>query len=174
MGQYLFSAENDTVYSVEALNDPYNFRVAIRNDLFDIPLLKNTITDSHYNNPDRRGRHVTFMARILTDNPATVKRVRGIGVEERTVVALDTATGKAYVFGKGSAYFIQQYRENVFPERCVAGASLDWNNNRQAMEAYKIAGNNFGDRYFDMNTWRSGSGGAWSFFYVSNGLFGVA
>jgi cyanophycinase len=174
MGQFIFSAENDTVTSVEALNNPYNNKVAIRNDLFDIPLLKNTITDSHYNNPDRRGRHITFMARILTDNPTKVTRVRGIGVEEKTVVALDTATGKAYVFGTGSAHFIQQYRQNVFPERCVPGASLDWNSNRQALETYKIPGNKFGDRFFDMNTWRSGSGGTWSFYYVSNGLFGVA
>jgi hypothetical protein len=114
------------------------------------------------------------MARILTDNPTSVTRVRGIGVEEKTVVALDTASGKAFVFGTGSAHFIQQYRQNVFPERCVPGASLDWNSNRQALETYKIPGNKFGDRFFDMNTWRSGSGGTWSFYYVSNGLFGVA
>ena len=106
MGQFLFSAENDTITSVEALNDPHSFRVAIRSDLLDIPLLKNTITDTHYNNPDRRGRHVTFMARILTDNPTRVTRIRGIGVDEKTAVAIDTATGKANVLGLGSAFFI--------------------------------------------------------------------
>ena len=39
--------------------------MTLRKDLISHSLLKNVITDTHYNNPDRRGRHVTFMARIV-------------------------------------------------------------------------------------------------------------
>lgn len=38
--------------------------MTLRKDLIRHSLLKNVITDTHYNNPDRKGRHVTFMARI--------------------------------------------------------------------------------------------------------------
>ena len=67
-GQYGFSADFDTIRSPEALNNPYDSKITIRKDLVYHHLLKNTITDTHYNDPDRRGRHVTFLARILKDS----------------------------------------------------------------------------------------------------------
>lgn len=49
--------------------------------------LENVITDTHYGNRDRQGRHVTFMARIAKDDlESTGGIVRGIGVDEKTTV----------------------------------------------------------------------------------------
>lgn len=175
MGEYLFSAELDSVTSTEALANPYNPKITIQKDLFKHQSLRDTITDQHYMNRDRRGRHVTFMARILTDNPTSVNKVRGIGVDEATAVCIEPSTGRAHVYGKGNgaAYFIQQYKTTEKPERCQANASLDWYLNRQALEAYRIVGTKLGDRYFDLKNWNSGSGGSWSFYYVNRGLFGI-
>jgi cyanophycinase len=64
LGEYLFSAEINTITSAEALANPYNSKLSLRDNLFKFSLLKNTITDTHYNNPDRRGRHIAFMARF--------------------------------------------------------------------------------------------------------------
>ena len=169
----MFSAENDTVTSSEALNDPYSEKITIRDNLLKHPLLKDTITDQHYNDPDRRGRHMTFMARVLVDNPDKVQLVKGIGVEERTSVCIDSATGRAYVFSdvSNSAYFVSQFRQNETPEQCFPKTKLDWYRNRQALEVYKIIGNKKGDLYFDLKSWRLGYGGTWSFYYVERGQF---
>jgi cyanophycinase len=172
-GEYGFSADFDTITTADALRNPFDQRVTIRK-LLDHKYLKNTITDTHYNNPDRRGRHVTFMARIYTDYlKNTNELVKGIGVEERTAVAVDY-DGKAYVFGSNNAYFIQQSYVNDYPEECVPGKPLDWYRNRKALFVYRIKGNNFGDRYFDLSNWNKWSGGSIQYFYVDRGLFGTA
>ncbi len=40
-----------------------------------------------------------------------------------------------------------------------------------AIKAYQIKGDNTGNKTFDLNTWQSGTGGAWYNWYVSNGIF---
>ena len=61
MGEYYFSAENGTVISSTALNNPYNSLVTIDSAKFlEIDILKDIITDTHYDDPDRKGRHVVF------------------------------------------------------------------------------------------------------------------
>lgn len=154
-GQYLFSAENDTITTTDALNDPYTYRMSVRNDLFKHAHLQNTITDTHYNNPDRRGRHITFMARILVDNPSKVSIVKGIGVEERTAVCVE-GNGNAYVFSSvgNYAHFLIQNKISDVPESCAPKTKLDWYRNREAIHVYKISGNKIGDRYFDLSSWR--------------------
>ena len=57
------------------MNNPYDDRITIRKDLIHHNLLKNTITDTHYNDPDRRGRHVTFMARILENSTEALRQL---------------------------------------------------------------------------------------------------
>lgn len=172
MGEYLFSAENGTITSADALANPYSSKVTIRKSLFRNFHLKDTITDTHYDNPDRRGRHVAFMARILSDNPTGINKVRGIGVDEKTAVCIESS-GRAYVYGTGIAFFIQQYRAGEYPERCQPNVSLDWYRNREALETYRIVGTLQGDRYFDLSSWRNGFGGSWLFYYVNRGLFGT-
>jgi cyanophycinase-like exopeptidase len=87
MGSYQFTAENGTVTSAQALADPYNERMTIDNRPFlIIPLPVPIIFDSHFDDPDRRGRLVAFMARIRKDYG---KYVMGIGLDEYTAVRFE-------------------------------------------------------------------------------------
>ena len=73
-----------------------------------VPFLGQTITDTHYDNPDRKGRHIVFLANAYAQEPQYVK---GIACDEYTAVCIDT-TGWARVFGDfpaydDNAYFLQ-------------------------------------------------------------------
>ena len=65
LGQFSFTAMNDSAYSKETLQDPFNNRVTIATDFLKVPHMENTITDTHYVKRDRQGRFLGFMARIL-------------------------------------------------------------------------------------------------------------
>ena len=119
MGQFIFSAMNDTAYSKETLADPYNKGVTIAHDFVEIPHLGNIITDTHFVKRDRLGRFLGFMARILQDG--MTGEIRGIPIDEK-VAALMEPDGKIQVVGKGvAAYFM---RPTSGPEVCKAGQPL--------------------------------------------------
>ncbi|MFT4532845.1 MAG: cyanophycinase-like exopeptidase [Saprospiraceae bacterium] len=89
MGSYQFTAENGTVTSEQALADTYNERMTIDNRPFLImPLPVPIIFDSHFDDPDRRGRLVAFMARIKKDYG---EYVMGIGLDEYTAARFEGA-----------------------------------------------------------------------------------
>lgn len=164
-GRYYYSALNSTITSVAALANPYDSNITIgANDFLDNPFFANTITDDHFNNPDRRGRLVTFLARMSKDNGIVP---RGVGLDEATAVCIDDA-GFGKVFGTGTAFFLQQNGGSNYPERCTAGSSLDWYRNRQAVTVYKAVGSPTGTNTFDFSTWR-GSGGTAQYYYVDRG-----
>ncbi|WP_232066286.1 cyanophycinase [Hymenobacter sp. BT18] len=169
MGRDYFAALNGTVTSDEALRNPYVSKVTLgRNDFVDNPWLTNTITDTHFNNPDRRGRLVAFLARINKDNATS--GARGIGVDEQTAVCVEP-NGTAKVFGLGKAYFLQQNGATNTPETCISGTRLQWYRNKQAVKAYVVPGTATGTGTFDLTTWQNGSGGTSQFFYVDRGKF---
>lgn len=168
-GDVYFDAAHGTVYSDEALDDPYNQYMSLQTGNFlEIPYLENTVTDTHYDNPDRRGRHLTFLARMNRDWGMNAK---GIGVDEETAVCVD-ANGKATVFGYGYAFFLKQYGSG--PELCQPGMSLDWYRNRKAVKVYRLAGSSSGSNYFWLSNWSSGSGGSWRYFYADRGRFKIS
>jgi cyanophycinase len=97
LGNWVYSAEEGSVYSDEALEDPYNKYITIVPALLHIPFMETIITDTHFKTRDRMGRMLTFVARILEDdNNSTV--ARGVGVDEHTALLLDTLTGIFHVF----------------------------------------------------------------------------
>ena len=105
LGEAVFTAENNTITSEEALVNPFNSKITLaKSDFINNPFLKNTITDTHYNNPDRKGRHITFLARLAND--FNWQEHKGIGVEEETAVCIDE-NGKATVYGTGTTYFLK-------------------------------------------------------------------
>jgi cyanophycinase-like exopeptidase len=172
LGGVVYTAENNTVWSTEALNNPYHFRVTLDNDFLQIPFLEELVTDSHYNrvqgdDEDRKGRHVAFMARMMTDWDMDAK---GIGVNEYTAVCLDE-NGLTRVFGNPAyddfAYFLKV--NAGAPEVCESGNPLTWNHEGQALSVYKILGNPQGNNLFDLNDWQTVSGGEWQSWYVVNG-----
>ena len=170
-GKVIYTAANGTVTSTEALLNPYNSLITLqRNDFMDTPFMTNTITDTHFNNPDRRGRMVTFMAKMSKDFDILP---RAIGIEEKTVVCIQ-ANGVAKVFGKGSAFFCQQnFPTEGNPETCLAGNKLDWNRNKQAVKCYQVEGSATGSNTFDLSTWTPRNTGVLTqYYYVDKGTFG--
>jgi cyanophycinase len=165
---YIFSAENGTIVTREALSNPFDSRLVLRNNFLNSPYLANTIADTHYNNPDRRGRHMAFMARMVVS--FGVSAPKGIGVDEKTAVCIDQ-NGRAFVFGSSYAYFLQQNGASNTPERCTSGSSLEWNRNKKAVKTYRVLGTANGINYFDLSNWTTGNGGTWQYFYVARGKF---
>jgi len=172
LGEVVFSAEEGTVWSSEALGNPYHFRVKLEKDFLDVPFMQQTVTDSHYNRihddgMDRHGRHVTFMARMVADWDMDA---RGIAANEYTAIAVDE-TGKARVFGHPNfddyAYFLQKYGGP--PETCTQGEPLHWEQGQEALKVYKIKGDFEGTGWFSLDNYEEGDGGEWQYWYVSEG-----
>lgn len=172
-GKYYFTAKNGTVTSADALANPYHFRVTVDSAAFlKHGFLHDVITDTHYDNPDRKGRHVVFLARILQDYGVAAK---GIACDEYTAVCIDTS-GIARVFGEypphnDNAYFIQANcaLSDFTPEDCSMGNPLVWDHGNQALKVYTVKGTENGANTFDLNDWATGSGGAWQDWYVKDG-----
>ena len=172
LGEVVYSAENGTVWSTEALDNPYHHRVTLEKDFLNVPYLEELVTDSHLNrvqgdDHDRKGRFVTFMARMIADWNMNAK---GVGVNDYTMVAVDE-NGLARVFGDPDyddyAYFLNS--NNSIPEVCEEDTPLHWDNDSEAIVVYSIKGNTDGNNYFDLQNWADASGGVWKHWYVLNG-----
>jgi cyanophycinase-like exopeptidase len=164
-----FDAQNGTVTSSQVLKNPYNKYATFSTHFINVPFLQNIITDTHYNNPDRRGRQVGFMARLFQDSGFAIK---GIGVQEQTAVAIDE-NGAGKVFGSGNAFFLSAKIAKGNPEVCVKNMPLTWNKNMHAVSVYKIKGSNTGNGNVNIPTWSNFSGGTSMYFSVNNGMFTV-
>ncbi len=173
-GDYYFSAQNGTITSEEAIANPYAADATIDGTPFleNSPLI-NTITDTHFDSPDRRGRLTVFLGRMLVDFGISP---RAIACDEYTAVCIDD-NGIARIFGEANeldyAYFVQPNCaiENNTPETLTAGQTFEWNQGGQALTVYRVRGNEAGNRTFDLNTWTTGSGGEWYYWSVSGGQF---
>lgn len=170
-GSTYFSAVNGTITSASALDNPYNSLLTLgHNDFLRQPYLANVVTDTHFNNPDRRGRLTTFLARMSKDYGVVG---RGIGVDEATAVCIEP-NGVGRVFGSGTAFFLTQNSSAGTPETCVSGSRLDWYRGKQAVKVYKITGSSTGTGSFDLNAWGNGSGGSSQYYYVDRGTLGIS
>lgn len=174
-GQFYFSAQNGTVTSAAALNNPFNNQMSVQN----LPFIQNdylsgVITDTHFDNPDRKGRVTTFLARMNADFGVLGK---AIACDEYTAVCIDHQ-GIAKVFGgfptyDDNAYFIQTNceLENQEPEVCSPSNPLTWQLGGAALKVYQIKGTANGANTFDLNDWQTGVGGTWKNWSVANGVF---
>lgn len=175
LGQHVFSAMNGTVTSEEVLANPFHSDIHIASDFLMLDFLKDVVTDTHYDNPDRKGRHMVFMAHALLSHGS----VRGIACDEYTSVCIDES-GIAKVFGAypeydDNAYFLQvncNISENV-PEVWQEGKPITWNKNKSAIKVYKVKGTTIGINHFDMNNWTSGSGGFWENWSIEQGVLNI-
>ena len=165
LGSIYNSAQTGSVTSAQALANPYHRYVTLgQNDFLSAPNMANTITDSHYTQRDRQGRHITFLARIMKDFAYT--DIKGIGVDEQTAVCIDE-NGLGKVYGFNNAYFLRN--TNLAPETCLSGTPLTWNRNSTAVSAYKIQGTNTGNGSFNAASWAF-SGGSAYYYFVNNGV----
>ena len=172
LGEVVFSAENNTVWSSEALSDPYHWRVMLEKDFLQVPFMEHTVTDTHYNREEsdgmgRKGRHTGFLSRMVTDWNMPAK---GIAANEYTAVAIDSE-GKARVFGDPSyddnAYFLQAY--GGAPEVCESETPLHWDQDGKAIMVYKVSGTTDGSYWLSLTDWINGEGGQWQFWHVDEG-----
>ena len=173
LGKYYFSASNGTVTSSTALNNPYNYKVTVDSTRFlKVNYMQDVVTDSHYDDPNRKGRHIVFLARILTDYGVAAK---GIACNEYTSVCIDE-NGLARVYGdypnySETAFFLQTNCEipDFIPEKYSPSNPLDWNLGSSAIRVYKVNGTNSGANTFDLSDWKTGNGGTWENWYINNG-----
>ena len=128
LGEFMFAAYNDTVYSYEALEDPYNQYMTMEQGFLEIPMMAGVITDSHFADRDRMGRLVGFLARIHADGWAA--DVTGLGVDEQTAVIVGP-DGEGSVIGQGSVYVV---RADHPAEECSAGVALEYS----GLELYRL------------------------------------
>lgn len=174
LGGKYFSAQNGSVTSAEALANPYNQYMTLGNDDFlQVPFMADVVTDTHYDSPDRKGRHCAFLAKLATDLAMVPK---GIACNEYVAVCIGN-DGLAHVYGdypayEEFAYFIQPQCGNVNIETCQPNAPLTWLSGGQALQVYKVPGTMNGTHYFNVNVWEAelGSGGWWEDWTVNNGV----
>jgi len=160
LGQFVFSARNDTVTSAEALANPFDAKVTLDRDFIKIPELHGIITDSHFSARQRMGRTVAFLARILHDHWAN--SARAIGIDEATAVLVES-NGQAIVAGQGAAYFLELAAAS---QQCAPGKPLTVKN----VAGYKLPAGQ--DSKFDLKIWR-GAGGSTIKIDVVNGTMNV-
>lgn len=175
MGDYYFSASNGTVTSEQALGNPYHPNITVEGDEFLLnDHLQDVITDTHYDDPDRKGRHVVFMSRIFTDYNIPAK---GIACEEYVAVCI-TPEWTASVYGEypaydDFAYFIQPncdvLANEQYPEISQPNTPLTWANDGVALYTYKVPGTADGNNYLELVNWSEGVGGEWQYWRVDAG-----
>jgi cyanophycinase len=122
LGEFMFAAYNDTVYSEEALLDPYNMYMTMERGFLSFPPLASTITDSHFAARDRMGRLATFLGRLITDGWADVANVRGLGIDEQTALVIEN-DGMGTVMGTGAVYVVEATKA---PSICQSGVPLEF------------------------------------------------
>lgn len=144
----IFDAKNGSAVSQDVLPNPYDQTVSISKTFIELPFLDNTISDQHYSQRTREGRHITFMARMAKD--MGINQPKGIGVDEKTAVCIDR-DGNASVFGTNKAYFL--ISNATIPETCVANTPLTWDNTDNAVRAYIYQASNTGTSAFNLTTW---------------------
>jgi len=174
LGGLYFSAANGTVDSDEALANPLGNRTQIDSTHFlGAPYLDRVITDTHFSERSRQGRHLAFLARAQHDFDGPVY---GIACDEYTAVCIKP-DGLASVYGTAGeddyAYFLQVHcgSTNNRPETIAPGTPLTWNQNGTALKVYRIAGTATGTRSFDLTDWQTGNGGEWRNWSANNGAF---
>ena len=171
MGEFYFNAENGTITSSDALNNPYHTNLTVESDFINIPILANTITDTHYDNPDRKGRHITFLSRMQEGDVNT--DYFGIASDEFVAICID-GNGIATVFGEypdyeDNAYFIRTNCERTQPSVLQSNTPLSWGGNDPAILACNIKGTADGLNQFNLNTWLDINGGSWEGWSVDQG-----
>lgn len=151
LGEFVFSAEHGTIYSDDALKNPYNRRLTLVRDFLTLPNMGGIITDSHFVVRDRMGRLVVFLARIIKDGWAT--QAKGIGIDEKTALGVEP-NGDVTLFGLAStsaAYFLCTPGP---PEVCEPKTPLTFRN----ISVYRITST----ATFNLVTWQGNGGTAYT------------
>ncbi|MFD2614078.1 cyanophycinase [Paenibacillus gansuensis] len=148
LGEHIYDARNGSVYSDEALSDPYIRYMTFSKDFNSLWNLSDTIVDTHFGARDRMGRLVGFLARNIADGWAPGNGAKGIGVDEQTAFVVEP-NGSGYVLGNGSVYFLKTSQAAT---TIASGTPLAIS----GVGVYKIGRSS--TQSFNLSTW-TGSGG---------------
>ncbi|MEY3050247.1 MAG: Cyanophycinase [Bacteroidota bacterium] len=179
LSRYYFSAQNGTITSAEALSDPFHPSLTVDTAAFlSAAYLEDVLADTHFDNPDRRGRLTAFLARLFT---LTGQPVSGIACDEYTAVCI-SPDGHATVYGDypaydDNAYFVSPHcgLPQPVPESCSPGVPLTWNLQAEALDVCQVKGTANGDFSFDLSDWETTVGGSWLHWWAEDGfLFSAA
>jgi cyanophycinase-like exopeptidase len=120
-GDYVYDSCTGSVLSSEALSNPYHRYISFTYDFFKWNNFGLTITDTHFQQRDRMGRLMVFVARQIQDGKAST--AYGVGVNEGVSVVMDK-NGLAQAYG-GSFYVV--LGDHV-PEQCASRKALTFSN----------------------------------------------
>lgn len=160
LSDVIYTPTTQSVTSSEALSDPYHPHIdSLRGyNIVQSPVLTNTITDTHFDNRNRAGRLVTFMARMAHD---WSWRVRAIAANEATVICIDTLL-IARIFGEfpayqDFAYFLRATCDSPWkPQQVIKGLPLHWVTEQgRTVVVQKLAGKRDGSALFDILNWKA-------------------
>ena len=97
-GEVVYDAcPSQSAKSAEVLLDPFHVDVSVSRGFFEWPALRGLITDSHFQQRDRLGRLLVFMARSGA--------MQGLGISEGTLAVVDRH-GRGVVHGKGPVHLV--------------------------------------------------------------------
>ncbi|MBT2303732.1 cyanophycinase [Variovorax paradoxus] len=134
LGQFDFAALKGTVTSADALANPYNRRMTLDREFLTAAAMTGVITDSHFDERDRMGRLLAFLARLTNPGDGWIgaDAARGIGVDPSTAVAIDKGVATRLadrdaqgVDLGGSVYFL---RPSIAPTVCEPRQPLTFRN----------------------------------------------
>ena len=167
LGEFCYTGKNGSATAPEALANPYHANVTIEPSFINLPILNGVVTDTHYTERERLGRHFAFLARLAQD--MAVQQARGIGCDEKTALCIDE-NGIARVFGP-RAYFLRA--SAGLPELCKENQPLTWSLSGKAVSVDIISGDTTGSNSFDLNSWQAlnGSDVQQEWWSVSDGVF---
>ena len=174
LGDAYYTPPNGSLTSAEGLSNPFHSNTAIidKGNFLQAPFMTDVITDTHYDQRARPGRHVVFLARLSAAHQLSMK---GIACNEGTAVCVDT-NGIARVFGEYPAYNEVAYflktncQDEYLPEVLQSGTPLTWNRTQAAVKSCKVPGHPDGLHTFNLNDWEQTEGGIWNNWYVQQGV----
>jgi cyanophycinase-like exopeptidase len=157
LSEFVYTGETGSAVSSQTLANPFNRYVTLDRDFLTIPLIGGTLTEAHLIERDRMGRHIGFLARLITDGWAT--DVKGIAIEAASAfLVLPNGQGSLVGPSTAAAYFL---RTPGPPEVCQPKVPLTYRN----IPVYKVTGG----ATFNISTW-NGSGGVAYTLSAENGV----
>ncbi len=116
--------DGGSIDSFRALSDPMGDAVTLVRDFLHMPHLAHVVTDTHFNQRDRLGRLIAFVAKArASGDPQAI----GLGVDEKGALCVD-ADGQAVYRGPANTHAWLVQPQGV--PALVPGKPLDWANIR--------------------------------------------
>jgi cyanophycinase-like exopeptidase len=151
LGEFVYAALSaSSLTSSEGLADPFHRDLTLERDFLDLPGLRGLITDQHFEERDRMGRTVAFLARLVADGWAA--EARAVAADRETSLHLDPETGASEVLGAPNhrTPFVYFLRTPGPPEACRPKTPLTYRD----VPVYRIGPGGT----FDLRAWQ-GTGG---------------